>query len=127
MDILSDNNERVAKAQKYLAEVKLKGGTVSATALAEVFFHIARRRDEESASKAMTFIKSIENLKIVDAGEKTSILAGALRAKYYKSRQREISFLDCIHLATGIVTNCKKFISGDRDFEGIEEIHVEVY
>lgn len=127
MDVLSDNKEKALKAQKYLTEAGARGGIISSTVLAEVFFHVARRNTVDNASKAITFIKSMENLHIVDANQDISILAGELRHKYYKKSQKELSYLDCIHLATAINKNCNKFITGDKDFEGIEEIETEVY
>ena|SRR3989338_5249270 len=127
MDILSDKADRALKGQKYLEEVKRKGCMLPSTVLAEVFFHVARRNTPDNASKAITFIKSIENLHIVDINQDISIMAGSLRAKYYHHEKRAISYLDCIHLATAIMNNCKKFVTGDKDFKGIEEIEIEVY
>lgn len=127
LDLLSGKEEKAAKAKKYLLEIESKGGAIAATVLTEVFFHISRRSTHEEAVKAMSFIRAIKNLKVIDINTDMSILAASLRAKYYKNKQREISYLDCIHLATAILTNCKKFITGDKDFEGIEEIEVKVY
>ncbi len=127
MDILSDKEDRIAKGRKYIAEAKAKGGIISSAAFAEVFFHIARRSSVENASKAILFIKSIENIEIIDVNQDISILAGNLRAKYYNRMQKDLSYLNCIYLATAVMNNCKKFITGDKDFKGIEEIETEVY
>ena len=127
MDALSDIKERSTKAQKYLEEASLAGGVISSTVLTEVFFQIAKRKNIEDAYKALHFIESIENLEILEVSRDIAVSAGNLRTKYYKNKSREISYLDCIHLATGILAGCKKFVTGDRDFRGVEEIEVEIY
>ena len=70
---------------------------------------------------------SYPNLRIEPANNEITVLAGRLRYKYYKNKQREISYLDCIHLATAILTKCKKFVTGDKDFKDVKELEIEVY
>ena len=65
------------------------------------------------------------NIKVISVTEEIAELAGKLRAKYY-SKERQISFIDCIHLATAIVSKAEKFVTGDKDFLGVEEIKIEL-
>ncbi|MBI5061889.1 MAG: PIN domain-containing protein [Candidatus Aenigmarchaeota archaeon] len=126
MDMLSDSENRTRKAEKWIREVEKEGGKASSLIFSEVIFHVSRRNPQK-VDWAITLIKSIRNLEIVDADESVSILAGRLRHKYYKKTERELSYLDCVHLATAITSGCNKFVTGDKDFSGIEEIEVEVY
>lgn len=127
MDLLSGQESKIANCKKYLSEIETKGGVISSVLLTEVFFHIARRSSPAEAANAISFLRAIKNLAIVDVTQDISLLAGNLRAKYYSRRQREISFMDCIHLATAIIEGCKVFVTGDKDFKGVEEIEAEVY
>ncbi len=116
-----NKNER---AIKVLKEVKEKGGVISVLVLTELYYHLSKRNLVEEYYKIRVIIDEL-NIKIIPVTEEIAELAGKLRAKYY-SKERQISFIDCIHLATAIISKAKKFVTGDKDFLGIEEIKVEL-
>ena len=66
-------------------------------------------------------------MKVVDVNREISIKAAELRASYYKKNKCELSFLDCIHIASAILTKCSKIVTGDKEFLRIKEIRAEVY
>ena len=116
------NNNKAAI--KILNEVKHKGGIISALVLTELLYHLTKRKLVDEYYKIRVIIEDL-NIKIVPVNEEIAELAGKIRAKYY-SKERQISFIDCIHLATAIVCCAEKFVTGDKDFLGIEEIEVEI-
>lgn len=130
LDLFSGDSRFEGKVKTYMEKVmegKIKA-VISSGVFSELFYHVAKKWGVEKAEERIAFITSYPNLTITPVNNEISILAGRLRYKYYrKPPQREISYLDCIHLATAIFTNCKKFVTGDKDFEDIEEIDIEVY
>jgi predicted nucleic acid-binding protein len=127
LDILSGKKELVERARKFLVEAIKVGYIVSSVVLTEVIYHLLRKGKVEESEDFLVFIESSENLKVVDVNKEIAVLAAKLRNKYYKKGKVGISYLDCIHLATAIVTGCSKFVTGDKDFEVVKEIKVEIY
>ena len=121
-DLLA-GGEHAAKARKYIEE---KQGVVSAILLSEIGYHIARRR-RTRADEILFYIQSLPNLEIIPVTAEIASLAGKIRAKYRGRIKKQLTYFDSIHIATAIQTNCVKFITGDRGFEEIKEIPIEVY
>ena len=101
-------------------------GFLSAAGLSELYYHLHRMHREAIAEDRIRYVINLPNLYICPLDEKTSLLAGRLRAKYYKKNSREISYIDCMHLATAISSKCDEFITGDKDFKDITEINVKL-
>lgn len=123
MDILSTRPEFAEKAMKYLATVR--SGTpaaISSALFAELAYHIARRGNEDAIEEIRFLIESLPNITVEEAHDDICVLAGKLRAKY-----RELTYFDCIHLATAVLTKCTQFVTGDRKFQGVEELRIELY
>ena len=129
LDLFSGDSRLEGKVKTYMEKVmegKIKA-VISSTVFSELFYHVAKKWGVEKADERVSFITSYPNLRTEPANNEITVLAGRLRYKYYKYKQREISYLDCIHLATAILTKCTKFVTGDKDFKDVEEIEVEVY
>ncbi|MEM7819899.1 MAG: PIN domain-containing protein [Candidatus Aenigmatarchaeota archaeon] len=124
MDILSDNPDIAKKAEAYLRN---NNGVVSSILLSELAFHIKRKKGKERMEEILFYIQSLPNLEIIPVDAEIAILAGKLRSRYYKKIEKYLTYFDCIHIATAIVTNCKKFITGDKGFRNIREIEIEIY
>jgi len=102
-------------------------GVVSAIALAEVKYKIHKIMGHDKAETAMFLIKELPNTIIVSVDANIAESAADLRFKYYKNKERELSYADSIHIATALASGCTLIVSGDPDFEGIEEIKTKVY
>ena len=127
MDLLSGESALVAKAKWYFKLVSQQSCVVSSVLLTELVFHIARRRGSLFAAEAAVLIRNYPNLTVIDVTDEIAIMAGNLRNKYYNRRDREISFLDCIHLATAVISGATLFVTSDNDFAGVDEIKVALY
>jgi predicted nucleic acid-binding protein len=127
LDLFSGEKELMEKAKKYLERAKKEGCTISTVVLTEVIFHLARKRFENIIEDFLLFVDTFEKMKVVDVNREIALLAGGLRYKYYKKQECELSFLDCIHIATAISTKCSSIVTGDKEFSKIEEIRTEVY
>ena len=124
MDMLSGQKEAVEKAKKYLQQQAM----VSSIVLAELVFHMVRHGVHRAKKDEIIFyIRSLENLKIIDVTDEIAEMAGKIRARYWKLLEKKLTYFDSIHIATAIVAGAKKFVTGDKDFRGIKEIEVEVY
>ncbi|MBI2578701.1 MAG: PIN domain-containing protein [Candidatus Aenigmarchaeota archaeon] len=121
MDLLA-GGEYAEKAKKYLQEK----GVVSSILLTEIGFHVSRRK-RSRADEILFYIQSLPNIEVVPVTTEVAMLAGKLRAKYRKKIKKQLTYFDSIHLATAINQKCTRFITGDRGFEEIKEIPVEVY
>ena len=66
-------------------------------------------------------------MEIVDVTDEIAELAGRLRARYWTKLEKKLTYFDSIHLATAIINNAKKFVTGDKDFKGFEDIPIEIY
>jgi len=124
MDLLSGREAYMKKAETYLKNNK---GVVSAVLLSELSFHIRRRKGKESMEQVLFFIQSLPNLEFIQVSEEIATLAGRIRAKYRKRIEKNLTYFDCIHLATAMRTNCIKFITGDKGFKEIKEVKMEIY
>jgi len=126
MDLVSGDPWLVKKAKTFLLEIKEEEGVISSALCCEITFLLSRKIGEQAAYETLIFLDGLPHLEIVSVTQEIAILAGRLRNKYY-SKTREISYLDCIHLATAITSRAKRFITADHDFEGVEELPVEIY
>ena len=104
-----------------------KGGkaVISTMAITEIKYKASKIFGRTKANRFIREILTFPNTEILPVSVGIAINAANLRLKYYK-RGKELSYADCIHLATSIASKCNKFYSGDPDFEGITEIPVEI-
>ena len=123
MDLLSGNPELAEKAEAYLRN---SHGVVSSILLAELAFHVSRRK-RSKAAEILFYVQSLPNIEIIGVDEEIAGLAGLLRSKYRGKIQKKLTYFDCLHLATAMQSKCRKFITGDRGFREITDIEVEVY
>ena len=123
MDVLSGKEDFASSASAYLnlAEEKI----VSVILLSELSHHLSRRR--AVVEDIIYVLEAVPNFHVVELTEEIAILAGKLRAKYHGRLEKHLTYFDAIHLATAIIENCTKFVTGDKAFKDIEEIKVEVY
>jgi predicted nucleic acid-binding protein len=127
LDLFSGEKELVKKAKRYLIEARKENCAISTVVLTEVIFHLLRKKFIDTIEDFLLFIDTFKQMKVFEVNRETAIFAGKLRHKYYKKGECELSFLDCIHIATAIFAKCSKIVTGDEDFSKIEEIKVEVY
>ena len=123
MDLLSGKPELAEKAEAYLRNSR---GVVSSILLAELAFHVSRRK-RSKAAEILFYVQSLPNIEIIGVDEEIAGLAGLLRSKYRGKIQKKLTYFDCLHLATAMQSKCRKFITGDRGFREITDIEVEVY
>ncbi|MFA4819447.1 MAG: PIN domain-containing protein [Candidatus Aenigmatarchaeota archaeon] len=97
---------------------------ISSAVLAEVKYRISKKFGNSKASDAIDAINSLPNLRILPVTKEIAEFAAELRLKYY-SKERQLSYIDVINLATAIKIGCDKFYTGDPDFEGISEIEIK--
>lgn len=103
------------------------GGIVAATAIAEIAHRIHRQADADTASEAVDAIRELEHVEVLPVTGEITERAAALRDKYYRRGDRELSYADAIHLAMAdAVSGCDTLYSGDPDFEGVDEIDTVV-
>ena len=118
--------EKAKIAEKVIGDfVKTNGGLISAAVLLEVKYRIAKKFGLEKAEETVITLENIQNISILPVSTGIAKFAANLRIKYY-SPERQLSFIDTINLATAISAGCKKFYTGDKDFEGVDEIKVEI-
>ena len=127
LDIFSGEKRLIEKAKKYLSKTRKEGCVISTVVLTEVIFHLIRKGFENVIDDFLLFIDTFEKMKVIDVNMEIAVMAGRLRNKYYKKSECELSFLDCIHIATAILTKCSRIITGDKDFLKVKEIKAEVY
>ena len=127
MDILS-GSEYADRAKEYIELLK-KGteGVISSVMFAELSYHLTKRKGKDKAEEVLIYIQSLPNMEIVPVSIEIAKKAGRLRVKYSRHDEKKLTYFDCIHLATAIYSQCGKFITGDRDFLGVNDIEVEVY
>lgn len=119
------SGKRRLAAEQVLRQAEQKGGILSALALAEIWYSVAKQHDATRADQLLDVIEHFPKLKIVPVVSPIAKLAAQLRLKYY-SPQRQLSYADAVHLATAMLTNAAKFVTGDEDFRGMSEIAVEI-
>jgi predicted nucleic acid-binding protein len=116
LDLFSGEKRLAEKAKKYLEKAKKEGCVISTVVLTEVIFHLIRKGFENVVDDFLLFVDTFEKMKVVDVNKEIAIMAGKLRGKYYKKPGCELSFLDCIHIATAIFAKCSKIVTGERSF-----------
>jgi predicted nucleic acid-binding protein len=94
---------------------------ISTMVIIEVKYKGTKKFGLEMTEKIISNFENNENIKIIPVTNEIAKLAADLRLKYY-SKTKNISYGDCINLATALLTNCKKLYSGDPDFKDIDEI-----
>lgn len=99
---------------------------ISTIVLMEVVYKSTKKLGKIKTKEIIRDIISSTSTLLVGVDRNTAEKAATLRLKYYKENERELSYSDCIHLATAILSKCKKFYSGDPDFKGIKELQVEI-
>ncbi len=128
IELFSGEENRTKRAEPVLKQI-IEGyatGIISSAALTELYYHLNRYHGKEKTEYWIIYLQNLPNTEIISLDTDTAILAGRLRTKYYKKKFKEISYLDCMHIATAIKSSCTSFITGDKDFSGIEEIKVEI-
>lgn len=99
---------------------------ISTIVLMEVVYKSTKKLGKIKTKEIIRDIIGSTSTILVDVDRNIAEKAANLRLKCYKKDKRELSYSDCIHLATAILSKCKKFYSGDPDFKGIKEIPVEI-
>ena len=112
------------KASAELAENPKDVKIISSAVIAEVKYRISKKFGNPKAIEAIDTINSLQNLKILPVTREIAEFAAELRLKYY-SKDRQISYIDAINLATAIKAGCAVFYNGDPDFDGITEIEIK--
>ncbi len=98
---------------------------ISTVVLMEVLYKSTKKLGKIKTKEIIRDIVSSSSIVLVNVDRDIAEKAANLRLKYYK-KGRELSYSDCIHLATAILSKCKKFYSGDPDFKGINEMPIEI-
>lgn len=111
------------ECKKLVLSKKVK--VISTAVLMEVKFKATKIAGKFKAKKFLNDIKTSPTVKLIDVDRNVAEKAAELRLKYYK-KGRELSYSDCIHLATAMLSKCRKFYSGDPDFKGVEEIPIGI-
>ena len=112
------------KCEKLIFDARKK--IISTIALMETIYKATRKLGKIRTKEIIRNIIGSTSITLVNVDKDIAEEAANLRLKYYKTGIRDISYSDCIHLATAILSKCKKFYSGDPDFNGIMEIPIEV-
>lgn len=105
---------------------KNEGCVINPLVIAEVKYKIAKNFDIIKANKVIYIIENLPNLHILPITIEIAKLAVDLRLKYYHRKNKDLSYVDVMNLATAILSNCKTLYSGDPDFKDIEEIKTVV-
>lgn len=111
------------KCKKLILSKKRK--ILSVIALMEIKYKATKKRGRKNTREFLHKIITDPSMIIVNVDTEIADKSANLRLKYYR-KSRELSYSDCIHLATAIFSKCKKFYSGDPDFKGIKEIPIEI-
>ena len=127
LDLFSGEKELVRKARRHLRVASEEGCAISTVGLTEVVFHLIRKGFGEVVEDFLLFVRTFQKLRVINVDEEIAVKAGKIRGKYYNKSECELSFLDCIHIATALIAGCAKIVTGDRDFSRVKEIEVEVY
>lgn len=98
---------------------------ISTVVLMEVIYKSMKKLGRIKTKEIVRDITSSTSTILVDVDRNVAEKAAELRLKYYK-KGRELSYSDCIHLATAILSKCRKFYSGDPDFEDVKEIPIGI-
>lgn len=118
------SGSKYEKCKKLLLGKQIK--IISSIVPMEVKYKATKKRGRKNTNEFLRKIVTDKSTIIINVDRKVAEKAASLRLKHYKKKKRELSYSDCIHLATSILTKCKKFYSGDPDFKGIKEIPIEI-
>lgn len=127
LDIFSGEPELIKAAKRYFERVRDQGGVISSVLFTELIFCLTKRQSAQAAAEAAAFIEDYPLLSVANVTPEIASLAGILRSKYYHRSKRDLSSLDAIHLATAIICNADTLVTSDDDFNGVDEIKVDVY
>ncbi len=119
-------DKKAEKAETIIQKLEEEKGYISTIVTMEVRYRIRRKFGEEKADQVTLAIESFDNLEIMPITNEVGKYAADLRDKYYKRREREISYGDEINLAVTVLTDCEKLYTGDPDFKNIKEIPTEI-
>lgn len=97
---------------------------ISTATLLELKYHSIKKFGPENTEKIVYLVENDST--VLPLTSEIAKLAADLRLKYYDKKEKALSFIDCINLATAIVTGCDVFYTGDPDFRGIGEIKIEI-
>ncbi len=98
---------------------------INTAVLLELKYHGTKKFGSDNTSQALNLIENEDSIEIIQITKDIAYLAADLRLKYY-TNEKQISFIDTINLATAIISGCKIFYTGDKDFLGIKEIEVKI-
>ncbi|HIH23208.1 TPA: type II toxin-antitoxin system VapC family toxin [Candidatus Micrarchaeota archaeon] len=124
---LKSEKEKIAKDRITAIATGKTNGIISTIALLEVKYRMLKKLNHDKAEEAMFLIKNMPNMEIINVDHTVAETAADMRFKYYKKNEKEMSYADAIHIATAVVNRCSLIITGDSDFEKIDEIKTEVY
>ena len=128
MDILSGDAMMSEKAYGYVKEAEKTGAAVSVVIFTELAYHLRKRKSREKTEEILFYIQSLPNIEFIPISSEIATTAGLLRAKYRRLKfPKKFTYFDCVHIATALNANCKKFVKGDRGFSDVKEIEVELY
>lgn len=119
-------DDRYKEAEKVIEKLQEKEGVISTTVLMEVKYRIKKKYDRELSDRVIHIMEAFDDLNILPVTSEVAKYAADLRDKYYKRKEKELSYADTIHLATAVLTDCEVLYSGDPDFEDIDEIETEI-
>jgi predicted nucleic acid-binding protein len=123
MDLLS-GTDMAKHAEDF---IKNNNGVVSAILLTELAFHVRIRKGKTRMEEVLFYIQSLPNIEIIPVNEEIATLAARIRAKYFKKIEKRLTYFDCIHIATAVVAQCDKFVTGDKGFKDIADVKMEIY
>jgi predicted nucleic acid-binding protein len=98
---------------------------ISSVCLTEIKYRISKSFGIAKGNEIINLIESMKNITILPVTKEVAEFAADLRLRYY-DKKHDLSFIDCVNLSTAILSNCEKLYTGDHDFEGINEIEIEI-
>lgn len=119
-------DDRYKEVENVIEKLQEKEGVISTTVLMEVKYRIKKKYDRELSDRVIHIMEAFDNLNILPVTSEVAKYAADLRDKYYKRKEKELSYADTIHLATAVLTDCEVLYSGDPDLEDIDEIETEI-
>ena len=118
--------DKYESSREIINKIRNEKAVIDALVITELKYALSKKAGPEKANKTIYLLQAMSNLKIVPVVLPTAKLAADLRLKYYDKQKRAVALADMVHLATAILTDCKKFYTGDKDFEGIGEIETSI-
>lgn len=125
--IFSGDKEDEAESLIEQANTAEEGGLIAPTIIAEVSYRVRVVEDRETAKEAVRAIREFEYIESMPLIDDIAEYAAELRFNYYEPGERELSYVDAIHVATAVVhDDCSELYSGDPDFADLDEIETSV-